>query len=140
QIMPMPRKPDPEKYCEHCGKRLARKRLPSGDLESLLHFNRRKFCDQKCMGASFDARPTKGTSWMTTHYHARRMVPHGPCSVCGKQEARHVHNVDGDHRNNPPENLVRICRSCHNKAHRPKGLCMVCGARVKGLGYCEKHY
>jgi hypothetical protein len=30
-----------------------------------------------CMGAAFDARPTTGTSWATTHYHARKLVPHG---------------------------------------------------------------
>ncbi|MGA0604888.1 HNH endonuclease signature motif containing protein [Phenylobacterium sp. VNQ135] len=138
--MPMPRKPDPIKHCEHCGKLLARKRIPSGALESLLHFGRRKFCDQKCMAAAFDARPTSGTSWATTHHHARKEVPPGPCSVCGKPDASDVHHKDGNHQNGSRSNLVRICRSCHIKEHRQRGSCSVCGAPVKGLGFCEKHY
>jgi len=138
--MPMPRKPTPIKHCEHCGTQLERKRIPSGALESLLHFGRRKFCDQKCMGAAFDGRETTGTSWATTHYHARKMVPPGPCSRCGKPDASDVHHEDGNHLNNSRENLSRICRSCHVKEHRPRGSCSVCGGPVKGLGFCEKHY
>ena len=49
----MLRKPDPTKHCERCGSLLVRKRIPSGALESLLHFGRRKFCDRKCMAAAF---------------------------------------------------------------------------------------
>lgn len=138
--MPMPRKPDPIKHCEHCGTLLTRKRFPNGDLESMLHFGRRKFCDQKCMGKAFDARPTAGTSWMTTHYHARKLVPKGPCSRCGVPDASDVHHEDGDHLNGSRENLSRICRSCHVKEHRTRGSCLVCGAPQKGLGFCEKHY
>lgn len=138
--MPMPRKPDPIKHCESCGMQLVRKRIRNGSLESLLHFGRRKFCDQKCMGMAFDARPTTGTSWATTHYHARRAMPPGPCSRCGKPDASDVHHEDGNHLNNSPENLSRICRGCHNKEHRKRDSCSVCGAPQKGLGFCEKHY
>jgi len=139
-IMPMPRKPTPIKFCENCGSLLERKRIPSGALESLLHFGRRKFCDQKCMGQAFDARETTGTSWATTHYHARKMVPHGPCSRCGKLQAMDVHHEDGNHQNNSRENLSRICRSCHTKVHRPRSSCSVCGDPAKGFGFCEMHY
>ena len=135
--MPMPRKPDPIKHCEHCGTQLARKRLPSGDLESLLHFRRRKFCDQKCMGKAFDGRTRGGSSWATTHYHARKLVPPGLCSRCGKPDASDVHHEDGNHQNNSLVNLSRICRSCHNKEHKPRASCSVCGERVKGFGFCE---
>ena len=137
--MPMPRKPTPIKYCEHCETRLERKRIPSGALESLLHFGRRKFCNQQCMGAAFDARPTIGTAWATTHYHSRKMVPPGPCSRCGKPDAMDVHHEDGNHLNGSRKNLSRICRSCHVKEHRPRGSCSVCGALAKGFG-CSKHY
>ncbi|CAO4179086.1 HNH endonuclease signature motif containing protein [Methylorubrum populi] len=138
--MPMPRKPDPIKHCEHCGKQLARKRLPSGALESLLHFGRRKFCDQDCMAKAFDARPTTGTAWATTHHHSRKLVVPGPCERCGKPDASDVHHRDGNHLNGSPENLERICRSCHIREHRPRGSCSVCGEPVKGLGFCDKHY
>lgn len=140
QSMPMPRKPDPEKYCEHCGKKLERKRQRNGSLESLLHFGRRKFCDRTCTAAAFDARPSRSVDWETTHWHARKLVPPGPCSKCGKPDASDVHHKDGDHTNNDPSNLTRLCRSCHMLEHSRKRLCVVCGKPQKGHGYCDKHY
>ena len=138
--MPMLRKPTPEKYCASCGARLERKRLKDGRLESLLHFTRRKFCNKACCN-SFSGRPHKpDAKWMTAHYHARRMVPRGPCAICGKPNATDVHHRDGNFRNNAPENLIRLCRSCHIKTHRKPKVCKICGAPMKGLGYCEKHY
>src|SRR6266851_2721723 len=106
--MPMPLKPTPLRFCEHCGAQLTRKRYPNGDLESLLHFGRRKFCDQKCMGAAFDARPSQSEDWSTSHYHARKMVPTGPCSICGKPDATDVHHLDGNHLNGLRWNGERI--------------------------------
>jgi endogenous inhibitor of DNA gyrase (YacG/DUF329 family) len=92
------------------------------------------------MGAAFDARPSRSVDWSTSHYHARKEVPSGPCSICGKPDATDVHHKDGNHLNNSRANLVRICRSCHIRHHRPKGSCIICGKPVKGLGYCDKHY
>ena len=138
--MPAHKKPTPERYCEHCSTKLERKRLPNGDLEYLIHFNRRKFCDAKCMGAAFDQRHSAEVGWSTAHYHARKMVPPGCCSRCGKPDARDVHHKDLNHLNNSPDNLERICRSCHNREHRQRALCTICGKPQKGLGYCEKHY
>ena len=137
----MPRKPEPERYCKFCGKRLERKRLKNGQLESLLHFGRRKFCDRLCMARSFDERPTTDDpGWMTAHHHARKMVPQGPCSRCGAPGASDVHHKNGDWTDNRPENLERICRSCHNRVHRRRKPCVICGKPQKGLGYCDKHY
>lgn len=132
-------KPTPLRFCEHCSAQLIRKRWTNGVLESLLHFGRRKFCDQRCMGHAFDARPTTGTSWATTHYHARKLVDPGPCTRCGALDALDVHHRDGDHQNNLLENLERICRSCHNKEHQKKASCTICGLPQKGHGYCSKH-
>ena len=138
--MPMPRKPDPLKHCAHCGKKLERKRSASGVLESLLHFGRRKYCGRPCMAADFDTRHGADVGWSTAHYHARKIVPPGPCNRCGKPDAKDVHHKDGNHQNNLPENLERICRSCHTLEHRPKKSCVICGGRHKGHGYCDKHY
>jgi hypothetical protein len=80
------------------------------------------------------------TTWGANHYHARKFVPRGPCEECGKPDALDVHHVDGNHANNLVENLKRICRSCHMKAHAVARVCEVCGKPQKGLGYCEKHY
>ena len=134
------KKQTPHRCCEHCGNKLERKPLPCGDLESLIHFNRRKFCNRLCMAAAFDLRHSPEVGWSTAHYHARKAVPDGSCNRCGKQDAMDVHHKDGNHLNNSPENLERICRSCHNLAHRRIALCVICGAPQKGLGYCEKHY
>ena len=139
--MPAHKKPTPLKHCEYCGKKLERKRLPNGDLEYLIHFNRRKYCDRQCMAAAFDAKPVKeNPGWTTAHYHARKLVLPGPCSKCGKPDASDVHHKDEDWQNNALENLERICRSCHNKEHRQRPSCKICGKPAKGLGYCNKHY
>ena len=138
--MPAHKKPTPERFCEHCGKQLERKRLPNGDLEYLVHFNRRKFCDRHCMASAFDQRHSPEVGWSTAHYHARKMVPAGCCNRCGKPDASDVHHKDGNHLNNLLENLERICRSCHVREHKQRGSCAICGLPQKGLGYCNKHY
>jgi 5-methylcytosine-specific restriction endonuclease McrA len=138
--MPAHKKPTPLRYCEECEKPLERKRLPNGDLEYLIHFNRRKFCDQRCMGLNFDRRHSPDVGWSAAHSAARSLVPMGPCVRCGKPQAKDVHHKDGNFQNNTPTNLERICRSCHNREHKQKGSCVICGKPQKGLGYCEMHY
>lgn len=138
--MPAHKKPTPELYCQECGKKLERKRLPNGDLEYLIHFNRRKFCGRLCMGKNFDRRHSPDVGWSTAHYHARKVKAKGPCNRCGKPSAKDVHHKDGNHLNNSTENLERICRSCHNLEHSTRGSCKICGKPQKGLGYCDKHY
>ncbi len=139
-IMPAPKKPTPLRHCEFCNKKLERKRLPRGDLEYLIHFSRRKYCGRVCMAQAFDARHSPVVGPSTARYHARKIVPLGRCNRCKKPKARDVHHRDGNYLNNSPSNLERICRSCHSREHNLKGSCTICGARVKGLGFCDKHY
>lgn len=138
--MPAHRKETPHRFCEHCGSKLERKRLPNGDLEYLIHFGRRKFCDRACMGAAFDARPPTANNSDANHYHSRKMIPKGPCSRCGALRGMDVHHKDGDHANNSLGNLERICRRCHLLAHSEKLSCSVCGRPAKGYGLCTLHY
>jgi hypothetical protein len=138
--MPMPIKPTPEKFCELCSKKLERKRYPNGDLECLTLFVRRRFCDMKCSGIAQVGQKKKEVKWSTAHHHARRLCPSGPCTQCGSPEASDVHHKNGDWKDNSLDNLARICRSCHNREHRTRGSCQLCGKPVKGLGYCDKHY
>ena len=139
--MPMPRKPTPERYCGFCGKRLERKREKDGDLESLLHFGKRKFCDRMCMAQAFGEREDPNPqNWTAAHAKARRLIPPGSCSKCGAPNASDVHHKDGDWTNNEPSNLERLCRSCHNSIHERRKACVICGKPQKGLGYCDKHY
>lgn len=138
--MPQRVKPTPVRHCEHCAKLLMRIRFPSGRLESLSNFGRRKYCNRACMAAAFDARPSGSVDWSTSHYHARKLVPPGPCETCGAPDAMDVHHKDGMHTNNSRDNLERICRSCHMRHHRPRTSCTICGKPVKGHGFCDKHY
>ena len=137
--MPMPKKPDPVKHCDQCGKQLVRKRFKSGVLESCLHFRRRKFCNVKCFGKSIEKERSDGSP-SSARTMGRSQKPKGKCERCGRPDARDVHHKDGDCRNNRKSNLERICRSCHNKIHRPRGSCVICGKPQKGLGYCDTHY
>jgi len=138
--MPAHLKPTPEKHCYFCDNKLERKRLPNGDLEYLIHFNRRKFCSRTCCGKAADAKHRGGQSWATVHHHARKLLPSGPCEVCGRANAKDVHHLDHNPQNNAITNLQRLCRSCHTKLHRPRKSCKVCGRPAKGLMLCEKHY
>ena len=138
--MPIQRKPTPIKYCPFCGTLLSRRKERDGDLESLLHFGRRKYCNRVCMSKAFDAKVSQTNGWSTSHYHARKLIPPGPCQRCGKANGKDVHHKDGNHANNNPLNLERICRSCHVNEHLPIRSCILCGKKHKGLGYCDKHY
>ena len=139
--MPMPQKSTPLKYCAHCETQLERKRFNSGVLESLFAFSRRKYCDRGCMAKAFEAKPKKTSpGWMTAHYHARKICPPGPCVSCGRPDRAEVHHKDENWQNNSPENLERLCRSCHLKAHSKHPNCKICGVPQKALGYCSKHY
>ena len=138
--MPQHIKPTPEKYCENCGNKLERKRFKSGVLESLLHFGRRKYCNFKCMGEAFDNKPIRDdTLFSSAHWHSRKAVPPGPCVKCGVPNALDVHHKNGDYHDHSDENLERICRSCHNKEHKQRGSCVICGKPQKGHGYCNMH-
>jgi len=128
------------RYCEYCQKPMERKRYSNGVLQSWNEYNKQKYCNRDCMKAAFKSKPKHGTSWMTIHYHARKLLPDGCCEICGSAENVDVHHKDGNPQNNDLSNLQRLCRSCHMKAHRPHGTCSICGDPEKGLGYCNKHY
>lgn len=133
-------KPTPLKFCAACGKKLERKRLKNGQLESLLHFGRRPYCDRLCMARAFREKPKTFKAARTGRQHASKLLPPGPCERCGKSDALDVHHRNRNPLDNSLENLERLCRSCHYREHNPVRSCSLCGQPHKGLGYCEKHY
>ena len=128
------------RYCAYCSKPMERKRWSNGELQSWQHYNRQMYCNRECMRAAFQEKPKTGTGYMVGHYHARNLLSGGCCEICGSEKNVDVHHKDGNYLNNSLENLQRLCRSCHMKEHHVAKKCSICGAKVKGYGFCNKHY
>lgn len=139
-------KPDPEKYCAHCGQRMERRRNANGRLEDYGSFIRRKYCSLECMRKGFVKQGDEKQHWSSAHHSARKLAydvigKDKVCEVCGSTENLDVHHKDGNESNNVANNLMIVCRSCHNKLHRGGRICSVegCNRPHKGLGYCNMH-
>ena len=132
----------PVKYCQYCGKKLEPKILPSGYLESIYWFSRRKYCNAVCQSKARIKEPQELAQ--KTLSGARRkanvVCPPSSCADCGKDCKTDVHHLDGNEFNNSPENLVRLCRSCHVARHTHRQSCIVCGKPAKGFQLCTRHY
>jgi hypothetical protein len=141
--VPMPKKPDMEKYCYHCGKRMERKRF-NGVLESNHAFQRRKYCNRTCMAK---AQLQEDARLAALRKRAERFRGRA-CEMCGATESLAVHHKDFDPANNSPENLTTLCGSCHTKWHwihgkskwKRQSVCKICGEPARKLDMCQKHY
>lgn len=143
--MAHPRKQEPSKSCEHCGKQLTRKRY-NGTLESLNSFTRRKYCDMQCMGLAHRKDDP------TVDAYRKRVYRHKKdhCQECGATENLQIHHIDGNPKNNRLSNLMTLCGSCHTKWHwnngktipRERSTCKICGVPLKksAQGMCQKHF
>ena len=140
--MGRPKSETPLKYCERCGKKLERRRSPSGQLEPMYWFLKRRFCSVDCANKAYgeQRRSLPAPTPKTSRKRARIATPIAPCAICGKTGYTEVHHRDKNPMNNSPENLVRLCKSCHAKQHRKKSLCIVCGMPAKGHRLCVKHW
>ncbi len=128
--MPMPRKPDPLKHCQHCGTLLERKHY-NGALEDYRTFLRRKYCSLSCSAQDQTDRgascPMREVTRSAYHERARRVIDlrTAQCECCGMQAAPlpairtglSLHHVSEDFRDNRPENLQVLCNACHNLWH-----------------------
>ena len=109
--MPMARKAELPKSCKRCGREFRRKRYLHGRLEDLGVFKRRKYCSLSC--ANTRDRPSH---WETYHWRARKHRK-SQCEACGTTANLHAHHVDGEPKNNDPDNIQTLCVSCHNFLH-----------------------
>lgn len=143
--MAHPRKQEPLKFCEHCGRQLTRKRY-NGILEDLGVFTCRKYCDQQCAGLA------QRKDDPTVDAYRKRVYKHKKdhCQECRATENLQIHHIDGNPKNNRLSNLMTLCGSCHTKWHwnngktmpRERLTCKVCGVQPERLhgGMCQKHY
>lgn len=131
------------KYCEYCGNKLVRKRY-NDRLEDFGVFKRRRYCNRDCYrkGELLKYRPN--STWTNAHTTAREInkliLKRTICELCGKEGKVDVHHINENWRDNSLENLQVLCRSCHNKIHKKERVCIICGDKHKGYGYCDKHY
>ena len=140
--MGRPKLPTPEKYCERCGKKLERRPLSNGQSEPMYWFLKRRFCSVDCANKVIGEEKIRSPAPTpkASRVRARTATPNAPCAICGKVGYTEVHHKDENPMNNSPENLARLCKSCHAKQHRKKSLCVVCGAPAKGHNLCSKHW
>lgn len=133
-----------EKYCQYCHKVLERKRY-NGVLEDFTIFKKRKYCNRECMRKAYlKVGINKKQTYSNAHTTARNInkliLKKEQCEICGSKLNTDIHHKNGDYTDNNLDNLVCLCRSCHNVQHRKKGICKICGLPQKALGYCNKHY
>ena len=43
------------------------------------------------------------------------------CYFCGSPKETQIHHIDCKHKNNSPNNLVRLCQKCHVAIHKYYG-------------------
>lgn len=64
------------------------------------------------------------TDWMQNHRYSRRQKTN-QCESCGSGKDLEGHHIDGNDKNNYPENIQTLCRFCHrhwHDIHRRQGL------------------
>jgi 5-methylcytosine-specific restriction endonuclease McrA len=97
------------KTCEYCGK------------DFLVHPYRQdtaKFCSRKCRNIdNLTGRVGElNANYKDGAFSYRRFLKE-ECERCGSTDSLIIHHVDENRRNNKPDNLETLCRSCHSKEH-----------------------
>ena len=130
------------KNCKHCSAPMERKRI-NGRLEDFTVFQKRKFCDQKCMA---EAMLKEDPSRSARNKMSRKIGLKPACEKCGTTQKLAIHHQDRNWRNNDPSNLQTLCGSCHTSLHhacgeispaQPKPPCMYCGKQSYRAGVCS---
>lgn len=90
-----------------------RRKRYNGRLEDLGVFQRRKYCDKRCMATDHNEREVGKSA----HLWRARRHRRDACERCGSTSDLHVHHKDGDWRNDAIDNLETLCGPCHLKHH-----------------------
>jgi hypothetical protein len=87
------------KLCLNCKKPIKRHRYAST-------------CSKKCSNYTFSRRRNL-FSYRTICFRAHKKE----CCICGEENIVEVHHLDGDNKNNTPENLIPLCPTHHQYWH-----------------------
>lgn len=72
--------------------------------------------------------------------YGERVMDAGSCEICGKPKATDVHHKDGNYQNNPAGQFDADLQDLPQQATQGGGEVQDLRKKVKGLGFCEKHY
>jgi len=61
---------------------------------------------------------TRQSARIVDDYRKKAMSLEQKCSLCSRKDKLLVHHIDGDWKNNVLENLMIVCRGCHNRIHK----------------------
>ncbi|MHA1852529.1 MAG: HNH endonuclease signature motif containing protein [Candidatus Heimdallarchaeaceae archaeon] len=56
-------------------------------------------------------------SFISTEKPYKYITSPNSCYFCNKKTFINIHHIDGNKENNSIDNLIVLCRSCHNKIH-----------------------
>lgn len=110
--------------CEFCGNLFSRKRFKSGRLEDFSNFKKRRFCSVECCNkARRDPNlfprtilPPELVCDRTLEYRGNKFIGK-KCEKCSSERKLQTHHIDGDKKNNEKENIMTLCKKCHDTLH-----------------------
>lgn len=108
--MPQLVKDTPIKTCKKCGKPFNRRRFKNR-LEDYTRFMERMYCSKQCSYVRPPVTSRKGFLYGARKH--RKLL----CENCQSTEHLQIHHKDENWKNNSPENLQTLCRTCHMKLH-----------------------
>ena len=92
------------------------KELSESDKEVESQFRTYNSITNKCRKTFFNKRRLLGLKSITTNFNYNGYEGK-LCYFC-LMKAMDIHHIDLNRQNNSSENLIPLCRSCHNKVHR----------------------
>ena len=92
---------------------------------SPLRAKSQKYCSNNCRWEALRGKPRKRGRESSSYRGGTNIYPrlagldkNSSCTWCGWQRNLMVHHRDHDRHNGEPDNLVIICRSCHQRHHK----------------------
>lgn len=118
------------RYCAYCGKELkSEQRQNTYCSQSCFNLARRQEKINKWLSGDFNGSSESGNLSITIRNYLLEKMNY-KCELCGWGEVNpttnkvplEIHHIDGDYKNNRPENLQVLCPNCHSLTPNFKAL------------------